>query len=495
MASRDPADGSRPVPGVAASAAAGFVLGAGGLVALPAAALAVPLGLWRVLHGLGTPGPGRGPRDVVAGLVLVAAAAIPVASFHAVDGDSAAARLLADPHGDLVPRLIEGRWPTLLGRLGLAPGLDLAAELDAAFAGPPSMGDALDTPALPPVAPASVDTEPASLDRVVGLSWTGLNAPCCSPAQSLVPASPCTGRRRALGLLLLLAVPAALVTGGASGEGVRLALLPLQLLLLGVWWMPSRRLPPPGRRVQGAHRRCRLHDLAEHAPGDLDRSAPAAARSFRSPAMPRPLLTVLAAPGSGASTAPTSSVSMCPTPPPPRSTRRFRRRSPPSPWCSRPARRSAWVPPPPPKPPPEPPTACWWWAADGPLSPGRAPHREDLAWLLLAHARPLPATLFRPGAVLERGGFARHAGPAFGYAHACRQLACRTLPGRCEPVLGVPVRVPGLLSSDELRDRAEVSRSFADRCNPHDRDAVWHSCEATLGATATPDAATLRRAA
>ncbi len=241
---REPRDGSRPVPGVVASAAAGFVLGAGGLVALPAAALALPLGLWRVLHGLGTPGPGRGPRDVVAGLVLVAAAAIPVASFHAVDGDSAAARLLADPHGELVPRLIEGRWPTLLGRMGLAPGLDLVAELDAAFAGPPAMADDLSAPAPAPAAPATVDTEPAGFDRAVSLAWTGLNALLL--AGSVVGAGLALHRRRrALGLLLLLAVPTALVTGGASGEGVRLALLPLQLLLLGVWWLPSRRFRQP----------------------------------------------------------------------------------------------------------------------------------------------------------------------------------------------------------------------------------------------------------
>ena len=235
---REPRDGSRPVPGVAASAAAGFVLGAGGLVALPAAALALPLGLWRVLYGLGCPGPGRGPRDVVAGVVLVAAAAIPIASFHAVDGDSAADRLLAAPHGEWVPRLIESRWPTLLGRLGLAPGLDLAAELDSALAGPPPMSEDLLAPAPAPAAPASVDPEPAGFDRAAGLAWTGLNALLL--AGSAVGAGLALHRRRrALGLLLLLAVPAALVADGASGEGARLALLPLQLLLLGVWWLPS----------------------------------------------------------------------------------------------------------------------------------------------------------------------------------------------------------------------------------------------------------------
>ena len=137
----------------------------------------------------------------------------------------------------------------------------------------------------------------------------------------------------------------------------------------------------------------------------------------------------------------------------------------------------------------------WWWAADGPALAGRAPHREDLAWLLLAHARPLPVTLFRPGAVLSSGGFARHGGPAFRYAHACRQLACRTLPGRCEPVLGTPTRLADALGDDELRDRAEVSRSFADRCHPHDRDAVWHACEATLAATGETAPSVVRRAA
>ncbi len=97
--------------------------------------------------------------------------------------------------------------------------------------------------------------------------------------------------------------------------------------------------------------------------------------------------------------------------------------------------------------------------------------------------------------MLAAGGFGRHGGPAFRYAHACRQLACRSLPGRCDAVLGTPSLAPRAPGDDELRDRAELARSFADRCHPHDRDAIWHACEATVAATATPGSRALRRAA
>ena len=229
-----PASARRPVPGVAPCAAAGLVLGAGGVLALPVVALAAPLALWRMLWGLGCPGPGRGPRDAVAAVVLLAAAAISVAGFHTLDGDTLLVRRVTQPHGEVVPRLIESRWPTLLGQMGLAPGLDLAGEFSAALDGPPADGQTPRSPA--PTVPA----EPSLFDAAMAQAWTGLNAALLT--FSLAAAGLALHRRRrALGLMLLLAVPAALVAAGPSGEALRLALLPLQLLLLGVFWLPPRR--------------------------------------------------------------------------------------------------------------------------------------------------------------------------------------------------------------------------------------------------------------
>ena len=240
---RDAADGRRPVAGLAPCAAAGLVLGAGGLIALPVAALAAPLGLWRLLRGLGCAGPGRGPRDGAAAVVLVAAAAIPLAGFHAADGDSAIARRLAAPHGEVIPRLIEHRWPQLLDRFGLAPGLDLTGELRRAFEPPPADG----TRSLP--SPASALPEPGLFDAAASSAWNGVNALLL--CGSLAAAGLAVHRRRfSLGLLMLLAVPAAVVAGGPSGEALRLSLLPVQLLLLSVFWLPPRRFSKPSAAFQ-----------------------------------------------------------------------------------------------------------------------------------------------------------------------------------------------------------------------------------------------------
>ena len=45
--------------------------------------------------------------------------------------------------------------------------------------------------------------------------------------------------------MLLVAVPLAVFTGDLAGEALRLALLPLQLLLLGLFWLPPRRFRRP----------------------------------------------------------------------------------------------------------------------------------------------------------------------------------------------------------------------------------------------------------
>ena len=237
-ADRDPADGRRPLPGVGVCAAAGLVLGAGGLVALPAAALCLPLAGFRLLAGFGCPGAGRGPRDLAAAAVLVGAAAIPVAGFHAAEGASPA---FSPPHAaaaGVVPRLIEGRWPELLDRFGLAPGLDLLGEVRAAFEGPP--GD--DQLAASPSAAAGQGL--SGFDLAADRAWTAFNA-LLLMASLAAAALALHRRRRALGLLMLTAVPVAAAAADASGESLRLALLPLQLLLLGVFWLPARRFQAP----------------------------------------------------------------------------------------------------------------------------------------------------------------------------------------------------------------------------------------------------------
>ena len=122
----------------------------------------------------------------------------------------------------------------------------------------------------------------------------------------------------------------------------------------------------------------------------------------------------------------------------------------------------------------------WWWAC-----PAGPAHRSDLLTLLLGHADPLPTTLFRPEAVHARGGFGRHAGPAFAYADACARLAESLLPGRVEG----PVVTPGPAGEQpaELRlDRAEVAADFADRCPPRGRDAVWAACARTRAGALGP---------
>lgn len=228
-----PVDGSRPVPGVGASAAAGVALGLGGLAAAPVAALALPLAIWRLVRGLGCPGSGRGPRDLVSALLIVAAAAIPLTAHHAATGNDILLQRFASPHGEVIPRLIENRWPTLQARLGLTPGLNLIEEVADAFAGPPPESAFVHT------AP-SLMREPGIVDAIARHSWTGLNAVLlcgCFAAAGLAVHR----RRGALGLMMLLAVPAAVVAGDVSGEHLRLALLPLQLLMLGVFWLPPRR--------------------------------------------------------------------------------------------------------------------------------------------------------------------------------------------------------------------------------------------------------------
>ena len=172
-------------------------------------------------------------------MVLAAAAAIPPGFVHLVEGDRPVAQV--NWPADAVPRLIEARWPEMLDRFGLAPGLNLVGELRSAFEAPPA-DDRL--AGAPSAAPA--DAEPSGFDRVGAAAWATLNAGLL--IASLAAATLALHRRRkALGLLMLSAVPVGLLAADASGESLRLALLPLQLLLLGVFWLPARRFLPPSK--------------------------------------------------------------------------------------------------------------------------------------------------------------------------------------------------------------------------------------------------------
>ncbi|BAM02619.1 hypothetical protein [Phycisphaera mikurensis] len=243
--------GRRPVAGLAPSAAAGLILGAGGVIAPSVAVLAVPLALWRLVAGFGCSGPGRGPQDLAAALVIVAGAAIPVAGFGIADGRALVLERMQSPHGEVVPRLIESQWAELLARFDLRPGLDVAAEVRAAFAAP-ALGDEL-IPAAPARMPATAAEAPAysSLDVAVSTAWKILNAMLLAAA-GLAAVLAAVRRRLALGLFFFSAVPLAILAGGPAGDAVRMSLLPVQLLLLGAFWLPRRRFAAPSAAFQKA---------------------------------------------------------------------------------------------------------------------------------------------------------------------------------------------------------------------------------------------------
>ncbi|BAM02618.1 hypothetical protein [Phycisphaera mikurensis] len=141
----------------------------------------------------------------------------------------------------------------------------------------------------------------------------------------------------------------------------------------------------------------------------------------------------------------------------------------------------------------------WWWVADGPLGAGAEPLRTDLLSLLLRHDRALPVTFARPEVLaidtgVNGGGAAAHA-----FARACRCLDAGILPGRLEGPVSDEEEVG--LGGDLRLAQARVAAAFADRCPPQRRDAVWAACAATeartrlVAAFAPAQASPLRRAA